>query len=228
MSKRVFISGGSRGIGLAIAREFYRRDFEVIICARGAARLAEAKTELPQLNTLVCDMGGREQVAELVNRLNDTGPLDVLVNNAGIFRQGSLLDKEQGSFEQMMQVNLFGAFYLTRGVLPAMLQQKRGTIINIGSIAGRKAYSSSSLYSISKFAFDGFTQNLREELKPHGIRVINVMPGATWTDSWGGVELPEERFMPVEDIGKIVFDAYSLSGRTVIEEIVARPQLGDV
>ena len=107
-----------------------------------------------------------------------------------------------------------------------MKARKTGTIINICSIASLQAYGGS--YSISKFAMLGFSKNLREELKEHGIRVISVMPGAVLTDSWAGVDLPKERFMSPEDVAEIVWTSCFVSKRTVIEDIVMRPQLGDI
>lgn len=227
--KKVFITGGSRGIGLAIARQFHQHGYHVIIGGRNQARLEAAAAELPGLETYACDLAEAAEVDQLIAWLHQThAPLDVLVNNAGIFRPGSLLEESGEALQAMMRVNFESVFQLTQGLLPAMVARKQGSIINIGSIAGKKAYASSSAYSISKFALQGYTENLRQELMPHGIRVLNVLPGATWTDSWAGADLPEDRLMPAEDIGRIVYEAYALSERTVIEEVVARPQLGDL
>ena len=108
------------------------------------------------------------------------------------------------------------------------MEQKRGQIFNIASIAGIKAYANGGSYSISKFALMGFSKNLREELKPFNIKVCAVLPGAVLTDAWGIIDFPEERLMPVEDIAKSIYDIYSLSDRTVVEEIILRPILGDL
>ena len=109
-----------------------------------------------------------------------------------------------------------------------MKTKKHGHIFNLCSIASIKAYPNGGSYAISKFALLGFSKCLREELKPLGIRVTAVMPGATYTSSWDGVDLPEKRFIPVEDIAETIFSAYKLSGRSVVEEILIRPQLGDI
>jgi hypothetical protein len=96
------------------------------------------------------------------------------------------------------------------------------------SIASLHAYANGGSYSISKFALLGFSKALREELKPHNVKVTSLMPGATLTDSWAGVDLPESRFMRADDIAQLIFDVYNLSDSTVIEEVVLRPVLGDI
>jgi short-subunit dehydrogenase len=105
---------------------------------------------------------------------------------------------------------------------------KSGHIFNMCSIASIKAYANGGSYAISKFALLGFSKCLREELKSFGIRVTAILPGATMTASWDGIDLPESRFMKVEDVADSVYAAYSLSTRSVVEEIIIRPQLGDI
>lgn len=229
MKGKIFISGASKGIGLAIARRFYQEDYTVIICARGKEALEKAKVEMPNLHTMVCDMSDKKAVQDLGDRLNkEYGRLDILVNNAGVFLPGQIHSEEDDVFESMMKTNVNSAYYLTKKLLPAMMEAKTGTIINMSSVAGIKAYEYGGSYGISKFAMLGFSKNLREELKPHNIRVISLMPGATLTPSWNGFDAPEERFIPAEDIAEIVWNACSLSMRTVVEDIVVRPALGDL
>ncbi|HYG19529.1 MAG TPA: SDR family NAD(P)-dependent oxidoreductase, partial [Ohtaekwangia sp.] len=134
----------------------------------------------------------------------------------------------EGTLESMIVNNLYSAYYATRGIVPIMQDQKRGHIFNMCSIASLKAYPNGGSYAISKFALLGFSKCLREELKATGIRVTAVMPGATMTASWEGTDLPDERFMTAEDIAETIFSAYTLSGRSVVEEIIIRPQLGDI
>jgi short-subunit dehydrogenase len=109
-----------------------------------------------------------------------------------------------------------------------MIAAKDGYIFNMCSIASIMAYPNGGSYSISKFALLGMTKVLREELKPHGIRVTAIMPGATLTASWEGVDLPAERFMKPEDVAETIYTAYALSKQSVVEEILIRPQLGDL
>jgi short-subunit dehydrogenase len=128
----------------------------------------------------------------------------------------------------MINSNVYSAYYVTRGLIQAMKDRRQGHIFNMGSIASIKANPNGGSYAISKFALLGFSKVLREELKEFGIRVTAVLPGATRTASWEGTVLPDERFMKVEDVAEAVYAAYSLSGRSVIEEMIIRPQLGDI
>lgn len=229
MTKTIFISGASRGIGLAIAERFYQENYQVIICGRDEKKLAEAKILMPNLHTFVCDISDKEQVQNLVHILNkEYSALSILVNNGGVFQPGELVKEEDAAFELQMQTNLHSAYYFTKGLLPKMITEKAGTVVNICSIASIKAYPNGGSYTISKFALLGFGKVLREEMKPHNIRVINILPGAVLTDSWGGTDLPEERFIPKEDIAEIVWNSCNLSSRTVIEDVVIRPALGDI
>jgi short-subunit dehydrogenase len=127
-----------------------------------------------------------------------------------------------------MQVNFSSAYHLTRSLLPAMMERKSGHIFNICSIAALKAYPNGGSYSISKFALYGFSQNLRDEMKPHGIKVTAVLSGAVNTDSWAGFDNREHRIMESEDIAKMVLSATQLSPGACVEDIVLRPQLGDL
>ena len=155
-------------------------------------------------------------------------PLDVLVNNAGFFTPGLVTEEPDGALESMINSNVYSAYYTTRGLVGLMKANKAGHIFNMCSIASIKAYPNGGSYAISKFALLGFSKVLREELKGQGIRVTAILPGATRTASWDGVELPDDRFMKVEDVADAVYAAYALSGRSVVEEMVIRPQLGDI
>jgi NAD(P)-dependent dehydrogenase (short-subunit alcohol dehydrogenase family) len=229
ITKTIFISGGSKGIGLAIARVFHAGGYHVAIAARGEAGLAAAAAALPGIDTYVCDFADKQAIKALCVALNDRYPaLDVLVNNAGMFQSGPIHEEADSTYELVMRTNVDSAYYLTKGMLPPMLARGQGSIVNIGSIAGLAAYPKGGAYSISKYALLGFTRNLRAELRSKGIRVIGVMPGATYTDSWAEVAPPEPRLMPVEDIAQLVWTACQLSNRSVVEEIVVRPQLGDL
>ncbi|MEM7373981.1 MAG: SDR family oxidoreductase [Bacteroidota bacterium] len=227
--KTIFISGASQGIGLGIARRFYQEGFQVIICARGQEKLDKAKAEMPKLHTYICDISDKAAVKQMAVWLNETyGTLDVLVNNGGTFLPGQLHSESDDTYELLMATNMDSTYYLTKGLLPKMMERKSGTIFNIASVASIKPYQYGGSYGISKYAMLGFSKNLREEMKEFGIRVISIMPGAVRTPSWDAAELPDERFIPVEDIASLVWNAYAMSERTVIEDIVVRPFLGDI
>lgn len=227
--KKIFVSGGSRGIGLSIARRFYQEGYQVIICARGENGLAAAKAELPDLVTYVCDLSDKQSCKDLVAKVRqEHGALDILVNNGGVFLPGQMHAEEDTVFEQLIATNLFSAYYLSKGLLPDMVEAGKGTVVNMCSIASITAYEHGGAYSVSKFGMYGFSKSLREEMKPKGIRVIAILPGAVYTSSWDGVDIPAERMMPPEDIAELTWTAIAMSKRTVVEDIVVRPQLGDL
>lgn len=235
MKKLIVVSGGTKGIGRAIVETFVAKGFDAAICARNQADLLAIKQELEATFTSAtififkADMSDKKQVnlfAAYINSLQRS--IDILVNNAGFFLPGSLVSEEEGSLEQMMKANVYSAYYLTRGLIPIMQKQKSGHVFNMCSIASIKAYANGGSYAITKFALLGFSKCLREELMTDGIRVTAILPGATKTASWDGVNLPDERFMKVEDVAETVFSAYGLSERCVVEEVILRPMLGDI
>jgi short-subunit dehydrogenase len=128
----------------------------------------------------------------------------------------------------MIETNLYSVYDLCRGLIPDMIVCRRGHIFNLCSIASIVAYPNGGSYSVSKFALYGLTKALREELKPYSIKVTALLPGATLTASWDGVNLPESRFIKASDIAQTIWSAYKLSDNAVIEEILIRPQLGDI
>ena len=127
-----------------------------------------------------------------------------------------------------MEVNLYSAYHLTRVLLPKMMATKAGHIFTLCSIASLAAYPNGGSYSISKFALLGLTKNLRRELQPYGIKVTAIIPGAAYTDSWKESGVSEERLMEADDIAKTIYHATLLSPQAVVEEIILRPQLGDL
>jgi short-subunit dehydrogenase len=235
MNKLIVVTGGTKGIGRAVVDKFTSEGFDVALCARNKEDLAKAEAEIKNLGRGVnvfiksVDMADQKQVksfTDFVENLNR--PVDVLVNNAGYFLPGSISTEAEGTLESMIHANLYSAYYTTRGLVHKMKERKDGHIFNICSIASIKAYSNGGSYAITKFAMLGFSKCLREELKEFGIRVTAIMPGATKTASWDGVDLPEERFMKIEDVADTIYAAYALSKRSVVEEIIIRPQLGDI
>lgn len=229
MKGSVLVTGGSKGIGLAIAERFLAEGYAVTVCARGTTALSELACRRLSVDAVVCDMGNRDDVERLAEHVTRRhGVLDVLVNNSGHYLPGQIHDEPEGNLAAMLESNLFGAYRLTRRLVPGMIARQRGTIINVCSTASVVAYPNGGSYCIAKHALYGFSRTLREELKPHGVRVVSLLPGATLTASWAGTGFPPERFMPAEDVAEMAWVAHKLSPRTVVEEIVMRPQLGDL
>ena len=155
-------------------------------------------------------------------------PTDVLINNSGRFISGLVHEEKEGSLEEMIETNLYSAYYVSRALIQGMKKLGKGHIFNVCSIASTQAYPNGGSYSISKFAMYGMSKALREEMKEFGIRVTAILPGAVLTSSWDGVDFPEERFIKPEDVAETIYGAYKLSERSVVEDIVIRPQLGDI
>jgi short-subunit dehydrogenase len=230
----VVITGASKGMGKAMAMRFAAGGHNVFLCSRGELGLYKTMEELMNLYPDVTikakpfDLSNTNAAKEFAAWCLSHATPDVLINNAGSFVPGSVYNEEEGFLEKMIEGNLYCAYHVTRGLLPKMMENKNGRIINICSIAALKAYDNGGSYSISKAAMLSFSKNLREEMKPHGIKVTAVMPGAVYTDSWAASGIDENRFMPVEDIAETIYSITQLSDRTVVEEIILRPQLGDI
>ena len=156
------------------------------------------------------------------------GTPGIPINNAGQFLPGRVHNEPEGLLEQMISANLYSDYHLTRALLPAMMEAESGHIFNICSIASIAAYANGGAYSISKFALLGFSKNLREELKPFNIKVTSVLPGAAWTDSWAGSGVDPKRIMEAADVAAMAYAASQLSAQACVEEILLRPQLGDL
>jgi NADP-dependent 3-hydroxy acid dehydrogenase YdfG len=181
------------------------------------------------IKALPVDLSDKDQVVNFGKWiLAQHSQIDVLVNNAGSFLPGNISEEEDGVFEEMMNVNLASAYHLTRVLLPKLIIQTKGHIFNICSIAALQAYPNGGSYSISKYAMKGFNDNLRFELKNYGIKVTGVYPGAVFTHSWEGSGISKQRIMEANDIADMIYAASDLSPQACVEEIVVRPQLGDL
>ena len=231
--KNVIITGASRGLGKAIAEIFAENGHNLYLTSMNEGRLHQAVEEILSkypvtIKAKPYDLSKKEQVQALGEWCLKNCSPDVLVNNAGSFAGANVHDEEDGAVEEMIETNLYSAYHLTRVIVRSMIERKTGHIFNISSIAGLKAYPGGGSYSISKFALHGFSINLREELKPYNIKVTTVFPGATYTDSWAASGIDKKRFMEAEDIAKMVYAAARLSPQACVEEIILRPQLGDI
>ncbi|WP_114751319.1 SDR family oxidoreductase [Pleomorphovibrio marinus] len=234
MSKSILVTGGTKGIGKAIVMRFAKEGFDVFTCSRNAEDLKvlekEVKKAYPDCSFFyqTADLSKKESTKQFAEFVKQISIPDVLVNNTGVFLPGAIHSEPEENFELTMHTNLFSAYYLTRAFTDSFIARKGGHIFSIGSIAGLTAYPNGGSYAISKWGMLGFTKCLRQELLPYNIKVTSVLPGATYTASWAGVDIPEERFMKSTDVAESVWSAYNLSPQSVVEEIVIRPQLGDI
>jgi NAD(P)-dependent dehydrogenase (short-subunit alcohol dehydrogenase family) len=231
----ILITGASQGIGAAIANVFAgeirgvrlalvaRSERNLRTVAKACARLG-AKAEI-----FACDVSDEAGVATLATAVTKRlGAVDVLINNAGTFAGAPFAELAVADFDRIVAANLRSAFLVTRAFLPAMQRRRRGDIFFMSSIAGLGAYPNGAAYCAAKFGVTGLAKVLRAETKQAGIRVCCVHPGATWSPSWSKSGVQRERLMPAEDVARAFLDVYRLGRRAVVEEIVLRPQLGDV
>jgi NAD(P)-dependent dehydrogenase (short-subunit alcohol dehydrogenase family) len=226
------ISGANRGIGLAIARALAREGCNLIITGRDEPALAKARIELEKLNVQVlaqsCDVRSPDSVDylfALVRGLHK--PLDILINNAGIGHPHRTVGElPYPTWMKVIDTNLSGLFLMTQASLAVM---KRGsTIVNNLSIAAERVFPGSAAYNASKHGALGFTNTLREELRPKGIRVIALMPGATDTAIWDTLwpKAPRRKMMSAETVARTVVDVLRLPENTTVEKIVVMPSSG--
>ncbi len=231
----VLITGASQGIGEAIAKVFAKelRGARLALVARNTKNLQRVARACMKLGAMAegfgCDVADEAAVTAMARAVTKRfGAVDVLINNAGKYASAPLTSMSVAEFDQQIAANLRSVFLVTRAFLPAMIKRRSGDIFNMSSIAGLIAYPGGTGYSAAKFGLTGLSKVMRAELKDKGVRVCCVYPGATASPSWKGSGVSEGRMMPAEDVARAFLDIYRLSRRTVVEEIILRPQRGDL
>lgn len=232
---RAVISGASRGIGKAIAIALAREGIDLAITSTKMEDLEKVRGEIlgnyTEREVLIhaCDLTDYEAAKAFAKDISDSWDnIDIIVNNAGLFLPGRITEEPVHRLKAVMDANFYSAYYLTRAFLPLLLESKPGYIFNMSSIAALGAYESGGAYGIAKAALLSLSRTLRAELKNMQIKVTAILPGATYTDSWAASGLPEERFMQAEDISEVVLAALRMGPRAVLEEVIIRPQPGDI
>lgn len=235
INRVALVTGASRGIGKSVALELARKGFNLVLCSRNSTQLQETQfliqTQYPELkvDAFPADLSTDSGCKSLVNFYRNLyQELTILVNNAGVFLPGTLMEEDNDQMQLQMDLNFFSAYRITKGLWDLLKVTPRAHVFNMCSIASITAYAAGGGYSVSKFALLGFSKSLRLEGIPHEVAVSSVLPGATLTDSWAGVDLPESRFMRSEDVASVIGNAFDINERTVMEEIVIRPVLGDI
>lgn len=205
------MTGASKGIGLGISAAYLKEGARVFLCARGEAELKRTAAELekigPDVGYAVADVGDVQQAKNLMEAALSRFPdLSILVNNASILgKRAPIVETDAKTWDEVLRINTSSLFYVTRPLLPALLERGSGSIINVSSSVGRKGKPNWGPYAVSKFGLEGFTQVLAEELRPHGIRVNSVNPGATRTEMRANA-YPEEDPLTLptpEDIAEV-------------------------
>ncbi len=220
--KRIFVTGASRGIGRAIAEKLAAPETSFLLHGRDSAALEETQRAVEERGAraeiVTCELSDPDAVNGMALQIARE-PLDVLINNAGIAVVKPLADISLGDWQRAIAVNVTAPFILMQKLAPAM--PRGGSIVNILSVAAKTGFAGWSSYSATKFALEGFSQSLREELRPDGIRVINIYPAATATGIWEGVEgeWSREKMMSPEDVADAVRFALDRPPGLLVENI---------
>jgi len=227
------VTGAGRGIGRAVAVAFAREGARVILAARSGRELASVQGEIEAAGgaalAVTTDIRQEPAVAALVSRaLAEGGRIDCLVTAAGLAAFGPVADVKTEDWDQLIAVNLRGAFLCCRAVLPAMTAQRGGTIINIGSIVTSRTLQGSAAYTATKYGLLGFSRVLAEEMRPHGVRVGVLSAGATDTPLWDAVPSPPDRarMLRAEQIAESALFMATLPPGAALEELTLLPQGG--
>ena len=224
--KNALITGAGKGIGKAVALALAAEGVNVALLARTKTDLEQVAKEIEPYGVktviITADIADIESVNQSVNTvLGEFKTIDILINNAGIGKFGKFLDLAPEDFENIIKVNLFGIYYTTRAVLPGMIEQQGGDIINISSTAGLKGAAITSAYSASKFAVMGLTESLMQEVRKHNIRVTALTPSTVATDMAINLNLTDgnpEKVMQAEDIAELIVAQLKLNRRVFIKE----------
>ena len=219
------ITGGGSGIGLAIAAAVAAEGMVVTLAGRDLKKLQRSAVQLEQKGGTVLavatDVSYAPQVERMVaDTLARFGRIDLLVNNAGTYREGNVAELSEADWDEVQAVNLKGAFLCAKAVLPVMKKQRSGYIVNIASVAGKMGFGGAAAYCASKFGLVGLSQSLLEEVVGDHIKVTAICPGYVDTPMVAGVSVPGSEMIPPSDIGRLVIGLLRLSPNTVIKEIV--------
>ncbi len=224
--KTALITGGSRGIGYAVAKRFKKQGANITITARTTEQLDKAAHELNQIESgeifaIPGDVSNDNHVHELVtDTINHYGSIDILVNNAGISKHARLHELSEDDFRQIMEINLYGVYLLCHKVLPHMLERQSGFIFNIASYAGTTGLPGSGAYGASKAGVINMSKSLQREVKDDNIKVMAICPGYVYTDMAKDSGVEREKMIQPEDIAETMVYAMNLSDSALVQQIV--------
>lgn len=234
--KRILVTGAARGIGLSISRRLLVHKPNLVMSASKSESFKNLLTEFSTYNNLLIfpfDLRNSSDIKSAWSKIEASiGGLDILINNAGTGKFAPFLSLSEDDFDNMVGVNLKGLFTLTQLALKGMIERKSGIILNILSVASINSYNNSTIYGASKAAALSMSRTLRKEVREHGIKVIDILPGATETEIWSDENRAKfsERMMQPDDVATVVESTLldAIGSRFIQEEILLRPQLGDL
>lgn len=234
IKKAVWITGANSGIGKSITHEFSKNNICTIASARREDALQRMKDEVEEysknIKLFTLDVSNANSILETTSSILKKHDIDCLINNAGITSFNSVEDSSIKNVEEIIQTNLVGAISVIQNLIPHFKKRGGGIIINILSVAAKTIFKNSSIYSASKAGLLAYSNVLREEVREHKIKVINILPGATRTPIWSSEMLSEyaNRMMSPKDIAKFIYQIYTIDSNLVPEEITLRPISGDL
>ena len=223
IQKVIWITGASTGIGKEIAMEFSRAGHIVVVTARRKSRLVKIVSEIKladrEASAFVCNVISERSVQITAKRIREKyGSIDVLVNNAGVTVFKSFLETKTFDYDNVIDTNLRGSFLCMKNVIPQMIKNKKGHIINILSVAANTAFENSSVYAASKAGLLAMSNGLREEVRRYNIKVTNILPGATVTPMWDSKSRQryKNRMTPPADIARITLEVFQQPSKVLI------------
>jgi len=230
----IWITGASSGIGRSAALEFAKTGAKVFASGRRSAELERINSELDSdkisVEVFPCNVASHSNIDQTVKKILLKSKIDCLINNAGITSFKLAEENSINEVNDIINTNLLGSIYAIKAVLPQMILNGGGTIINILSVVTKKTFTQSSAYSASKWGLLGYANALREEVRKYKIKVINVIPGATATPIWSKEMRTQfsDRMMTSEEIARVLVWAFLQKENLVTEELVLRPIEGDL
>ena len=226
--KVAFVTGASRGIGFAIAQRLSQLGCKIAICARDEGHLQSAAKKLAVFNAQIValrvDVAQPAEIQPAVKQVEKAlGPIEILVNNAGIGWFGAIQDATEENWDSVLDTNLKAVFLLTKAVAPGMIQRKAGHVINIASLAGKNSFAKGGIYCASKWGLLGLTECMAEDLRPYGIRVSAVCPGSVATEFSPHAGKDERKMLQPDDIAHAVEMLVTQAPQSFISEVLLRP-----
>ena len=235
-NRTIWLTGASRGIGRAIAENLVSTNANLILSSSNKDSIKDLATKFSSFRNIIFfpfDLSNYDEIKKCYSRISSFfGKVDILINNAGIGIFKKLIDMTSEEFDRSMDVNFKGSYFCIQSVLPEMIKNQFGMIINISSIAAVSKFPYGTVYGASKSALSAMSNSLREEVRQFGIKVIDILPGATETEIWDreSLENYSHRMMKPQDIADVILSVITLNlnPRLMTESIVIKPQLGDI
>jgi short-subunit dehydrogenase len=233
--KNAIITGATKGMGRSIAIAFAKEGINLAVCSRNEKDLTDFKQELQQINPQIkvvaqlADGSVKEQLLQFAAAAElQLGPINIIVNNLGMFNPSSILDEDETSFDKQLNTNLMPAYYLYRHFGKSMMAAREGHIFTICSVAAINPIAEAGTYSVTKFALLGLSKVMRLEMQPYNVKVTAVIPGSTLTNSWKDTVVDKDKFVSPEDIASAIVNIYKMSSGANVDEIIIKPVGGQV